>query len=367
MGLPGAGKTTVKRRLRRLRGRRDLEDIEPDKFKTRHPRYSEDMGDQTDDEVHRWSVRRSVDAFEDAVSSRQRPFVVLDSSGSNVEWMRHRIDFARHRGYRTELLWVDVPLDIAMMRNRDRAAQTGREMVPDEVIMKKAKVIGDSFERLRKDVDTAERRPNWCEDSDELQVAQRDMYFYPPPRTRPPGHRPGERGYGRAPDGARTPSPTRGSRRTVLVGPWKRGDEVMEEKNKRLEWMDRVYGGDREKYVYESVLCGRETVLEPNRYPYQLPPDLEHWIIWSRRTMHHDQLCEYIEGWLDAREPHNVMSWNYDDNRGRKTIDIWHVHIYFRGRNGEGPWIRRRARAPDSKASRPAQSASRHRLSPCSV
>eukprot|EP00929_Paragymnodinium_shiwhaense_P020898 TRINITY_DN13783_c0_g1_i1.p1 TRINITY_DN13783_c0_g1~~TRINITY_DN13783_c0_g1_i1.p1 ORF type:complete len:564 (+),score=84.40 TRINITY_DN13783_c0_g1_i1:179-1870(+) len=366
MGLPGAGKTTVKRKLRRLRDRRDVEDIEPDSIKRRHPRYSEDMDDRTDEEVHRWSVRRAVDAFDNAVSSRQRPFVVFDSSGSNVEWMRHRVDYARQNGYRVELLWVDVPMEIALLRNRDRAARTGREMVPDKVIMDKAKVLSESFEKLRREVDFAERRLNWDEKSDELQVAKKDLYFYPPPRARPPGARPGEKGYARAPDGARSPSPSRGSRRKVVIGPWKRGDEVMSEKNKRLEWMDRVYGGDRERFVYQEVLCGRETMLEPNRYPYQLPPDLEHWIIWSRKDMKHDDLCDYIERWLDAREPHNVMSWNYDDNRGRRTIDIWHVHIYFQGHNGEGPWIRRRA-GPDSKFSRPAQSASRRRLSPCSV
>jgi len=361
MGLPGAGKTTVKRRRLRPQDR----DIEPDQFKRRHPRYSEDMGDQTDDEVHRWSVRRSVDAFEDVVNSHRRPDVVLDSSGSNVQWLRRRISAARARGYTIELLWVDVPLEIALLRNRDRAARRGdRTMVPDRVIMDKAKVLESSFEELRREADTSERLQNWSERGDELERAKRDLYMYPPPRTRPPAIRPGQRDYGEPPPGARTPSPTRGARRTMVIGPWKRGDDVMREKNKRLEWMDRTYRGSRERFVLETVLGRRDVLVEPNRYPYQLPPDVEHWTIWSRRSMNHGELCEYIEGWLDAREPHNVMSWNYDDNRGRRTIDVWHVHVYFRGQDGAPPRIRQRAAEADK---RPALSSSRQRFSPCSV
>lgn len=364
MGLPGAGKTTVKReRLRRWDGR--VEDIEPDQFKRRHPRYSEDMGDRTDDEVHRWSVRRSVDAFEDVVKSPARPDVVLDSSGSNVQWLRRRIAVARGRGYHIKLLWVDVPTEIALLRNRDRASRRGgRTMVPDRVIMDKASVIASSFEELRREADAVERLQNWSSRSDELEKAEFDLYVYPPPRTRPPGLRPGQSGYGEPPHGARTPSPTPGSRRCLRIGPWKRGDDVMREKNARLEWMDRQYNGNRERFVLENVLGRRDVLLEPNRYPYQLPPDVEHWTIWNRRSMRHEELCEYLEGWLDAREPHNVRSWNYDDNRGRRTIDIWHVHIYFRGRNGKPPAIRQRSALDDK---RPAQSSSRHRSSPCSV
>eukprot|EP00928_Gymnodinium_smaydae_P057767 TRINITY_DN40990_c0_g1_i1.p1 TRINITY_DN40990_c0_g1~~TRINITY_DN40990_c0_g1_i1.p1 ORF type:complete len:498 (+),score=68.13 TRINITY_DN40990_c0_g1_i1:96-1589(+) len=363
MGLPGAGKTTVKRR----RLRKGDVDIEPDQFKRRHPRYSEDMGDATDDEVHRWSVRRSVDAFEDIVNSPGRPDVVLDSSGSNVQWLRRRLVAAKNNGYRTEILWVDVPLEIALLRNRDRAARRGdRTMVPDKVIMDKVQAVKDSFAELSGEADFAERVQNWSEDSGELRRAKDDLYFYPPPRTRPPALRAGDRGYGEMPSGARSPSPSRGSRRTMRIGPWKRGDEVMREKNRRLDWMDRTYNGNRERYVSEEVLQGREVLLEPNRYPYQLPPDVEHWTIWARRDMQHDELCEYVEGWLNAREPHNVLSWNYDDNHGRRTIDIWHVHVYFRGRNGQPPDVSRRTSKGDHKK-RPTQSSSCHRLSPCSV
>uniref|UniRef100_A0A7S2J4D5 Uncharacterized protein n=1 Tax=Alexandrium andersonii TaxID=327968 RepID=A0A7S2J4D5_9DINO len=131
----------------------------------------------------------------------------------------------------------------------------------------------------------------------------------------------------------------------------------MAEKNARLSWMDRTYRGDRETFVMEQVLCGREVLLEPNRYPYMLPPGIEHWTIWSTKTMDHSELCKYIERWMDAREPHGVTSWNYDDNRGRRTIDVWHLHIYFQGDPEKMPFFRRGRRGGP---------ASSHR-SPCSV
>lgn len=362
MGLPGAGKTTVKKR----RMHRGDVDIEPDRFKSRHYRFHQDMGEETDDEVHRWSVRRAADAFEDALMSPRKPNLVFDSSGSNASWLGRRIKSARRAGYSTELLWVDVPVEVALLRNRDRATLKGGRWCPEEVIVEKAKVLSDSFEELRKEVDSAERLQNWSgERSKEHSVALEDLYIYPAPRTRPPSLRPGDSQYGEAPPGARSPSPTRGSMRTIRIAPWRRNDEVMRQKSARLAYLDRKYRGNRERFVEERVLRRRDVYLEPNRFPYQLPPGIEHWTIWSRRTFRHKELCEYIESWLDARKPHNVVAWNYDDNRGRRTIAIWHVHIYFEGADGQMPNIGHDHDHHEREDS-PPKHHSVHR-SPCSV
>jgi len=340
-------------------------DIEPDRFKARHPRYSREMGEETDDEVHRWSVRRAADAFETALASPRRPSLVFDSSGSNARWLSQRIISARHAGYTTELLWVDVPVEIAILRNRDRASRG--QWCPERVILDKAEVLPASFEELRQEVDSAERLHNWCERGDERARADEDLYFYPAPRARPPSLRLGQTGYGEAPPGARSPSRSRGSLRTMRIGPWKRSDEVARMKSARLAWMDRVYRGNRECFVLERVLRRRDVFLERNRFPYMLPPDVEHWTIWSRRSFSHRDLCRHIEAWLDARKPHSVKSWNYDDNRGRRTIDVWHVHIYFQGQGGKPPIFHCGAGAAAcSKRGSPGAVPSSHR-SPCSV
>mmetsp|Transcript_66919 Transcript_66919/g.139727 ORF Transcript_66919/g.139727 Transcript_66919/m.139727 type:complete len:226 (+) Transcript_66919:1-678(+) len=222
-----------------------------------------------------------------------------------------------------------------------------------------------SFEEMQKEVDSSERLRNWSEDGDELQKAKEDLYIYPGPRSRPCTLRPGDRNYGEAPPGAKSPSPTPGSRRTIRIGPWKRNDEVAKKKNQRLSWMDSTYRGNREKYISEEVLGRREVYLEPNKFPYHMPPDLEHWTIWCRHDMEHKELCDYIEGWLDARKPHNVIAWNYDDNRGRRTIDLWHVHIYFKGADGKPPEINCSLSARKSSTPGPRRTLSNR--SPCSV
>ncbi|CAJ1412336.1 unnamed protein product [Effrenium voratum] len=154
---------------------------------------------------------------------------------------------------------------------------------------------------------------NWSEGSGELEEAKEDLYFYPAPRTRPPALRPGMKHYGEAPDGARPPSPSATSRRKLRIGPWKRNDEVTRKKNARLMWMDRTYKGDREHYVDKHVLGSRDVLLERNRFPYQLPPGAEHWTIWSRKAMDHEELCSYVEepGWTRGsrtRWSHGTMT-----------------------------------------------------------
>lgn len=355
MGLPGAGKSTVKKE----RFRRDDLNVEADKLKQFHPRYSRDMGAETDEEVHRWSVRRSVDEFDDAVAARRRN-LVFDSSGSNARWLGRRVQAARDAGYTTELLWVDVPEEIALFRNRNRAT---RQWCPEKVIQDKSPVMQDSFEELRTQVDSFERLKNWNPNGAELREAQLDLHLYPAPRLLAPSLRPGDSRYGDAPTGARSPSPTIGSRRTLRIGPWKRNDEVMRRKTRRLEWMDATYVGNRDKFVLDEVLKGREVLLEPNAYPYMMPPGCEHWTIWALKAMEDDELYRYVERWIDERQPHNVASWNYDDNRGKRTIDLWHVHIYFQGHGGRDP-LPKVGPAPAQQKKQQTPSCQR---SPCSV
>eukprot|EP00913_Durusdinium_trenchii_P006555 g6158.t1 len=149
MGLPGAGKSTVKRQ----RLRPDDLDIEPDQMK--RSLKGERRG-------------RSVDAFEDAVRRRRRS-ILFDSSGSNASWLQRRIELAQRKGYVTELLWVDVPVEIALYRNRGRGFQNNRrgQFCPEHIILNKAK-------ELSRYVCVAERMKNWCEGSYELEEAKEE-------------------------------------------------------------------------------------------------------------------------------------------------------------------------------------------------
>jgi hypothetical protein len=71
-----------------------------------------------------------------------------------------------------------------------------------------------------------------------------------------------------------------------------------------------------------------DTVLEPNMFPYSTPPDVEHWTLWSRSDMSHDEVQDWVTRWLMEHKPH-VRRWNYDDNAGDRSIYWFHVHVYL--------------------------------------
>lgn len=295
------------------------------------------MGEETDDEVHRWSVRRAADALDDALDAGSHG-LVFDSSGSNASWLGRRIAAARRAGFCTELLWVDVPLEVALLRNRDRATR-GEQFCPEHVVQDKSDKMAASYEELSRRVESAERLQNWSKESGELAVAERDLHLYPAPQSRPPALRPGDHGYGEPSRGARSPSRTCGSRRTLRVGPWKRTDAMVRRKGRRLAWMSRAYRGQRERFVLDKVLGQRDVLLERNRFQYLLPPGIEHWTLWARHAMQHAELCEYVERWLEQQKESRVHRWNYEDTQGKRSIDVWHVHVYFQGEGGRPPTL----------------------------
>ncbi|CAE7836290.1 unnamed protein product, partial [Symbiodinium microadriaticum] len=73
-----------------------------------------------------------------------------------------------------------------------------------------------------------------------------------------------------APDGARPPSPSAGSRRKLRIGPWKRDDTVTRRKNARLAYLDRRYKGDRASEASSYGKGVRAVVLQYPDHPMKL-------------------------------------------------------------------------------------------------
>ena len=67
-------------------------------------------------------------------------------------------------------------------------------------------------------------------------------------------------------------------------------------------------------------------------FPYDTPAGIEHWTLWHVKDLNHEQVKQYVENWIDANALH-VERWNYDDNPER-SIDIFHVHVYFQVAEG---------------------------------
>eukprot|EP00913_Durusdinium_trenchii_P025803 g24217.t1 len=117
--------------------------VEPDQLKRFHRHFSSSM---------------SEDASWLSTHGTLRPNVLFDSSGSNSQWLARRLETARHAGYQTELLWVDVPVEIALWRNRNRAKSKG-QWCPECIIMEKSEDAGSHRAPKRSNL---WRGPTWC-------------------------------------------------------------------------------------------------------------------------------------------------------------------------------------------------------------
>ncbi|KAL3674480.1 hypothetical protein V7S43_000428 [Phytophthora oleae] len=121
------------------------------------------------------------------------------------------------------------------------------------------------------------------------------------------------------------------SRRTLYIEYWSRTDECKERKWDHLDEIAEKYG-TAEEHIFSTTLKGRTAFLEPNMFPYDTPAGIEHWTLWHLKDLNHEQVKQYVENWIDANAPH-VEGWNYDDNPER-SIDIFHVHVYFQVAEG---------------------------------
>lgn len=121
------------------------------------------------------------------------------------------------------------------------------------------------------------------------------------------------------------------SRRTLYIEYWSRTNECKERKWDHLDEIAETYGS-AEEHIFATTLKGRSAFLEPNMFPYDTPAGIEHWTLWHIKDLNHEQVKQYVESWIDANASH-VERWNYDDNPER-SIDIFHVHVYFQVAEG---------------------------------
>jgi len=355
MGLPGCGKSTVKRdrfgdKLELLGSDFEVQcsgktgddrilDVDPDRLKPFHSMYSaREMTDREDSAVHSWSVRTTARLVDKICQAGTRDFVV-DSSGANPRWMLDRILEARGK-YKVHLIFVDCPLEIALVRNRDRGAACDG-WVPEDVVIDKAGKVHATLQKLIGEVDVVERVWAFDNDTQKLEQARLDLYLYPAPRKFPPP-RPEDDDYNKVPSGACPPSTQLNSRRVLRLANWKRNDHTAECFRRRLQWIDRVQES-RESFIIQDVFNGDTAphliVFERNKFPYHMPDRVEHWTLWAYQQLTHRTICDYVENHIRIKRP-DVVTWNYDDNEGRKTIQIDHVHVYMSTRHDEISMLR---------------------------
>ena len=157
-------------------------DIDSDEMKKRHPDYDPNHPER----VHAWSRQEQKAEFARVIPTGE-PFI-YDGTGWNPDPVIKRIKAAREAGYRIFLVYVYVPVEVSLFRNRNR-----RRFVPEAAIVDKAGLVEQAFGVLRRWVDKFKVIQNY--DSAQLAEAKRDMEMYPPSQPqRPP--RPGDPDYG---------------------------------------------------------------------------------------------------------------------------------------------------------------------------
>ena len=112
---------------------------------------------------------------------------------------------------------------------------------------------------------------------------------------------------------------------------WERSPGCKEAKLDHMDRIDHFCGEDREYLILQTTLWNRYITLELNMFPYETPFGIEHWTLWCRDELSHNEVCRYVENWLRKNMP-NVRRWNYDSNSGDRSIDLFHVHVYIETR-----------------------------------
>ena len=118
---------------------------------------------------------------------------------------------------------------------------------------------------------------------------------------------------------------------------WMRSEECTERKRRHVAAIDASGGywgmeDHIERTVFRRVDArGGETsvdvALEPNMFPYECPPGVTHWTLWSREEMSPAQICAWTKTWLRENAP-GVTKWNFDMN-DNNSVDVPHYHVFL--------------------------------------
>ena len=149
MGVPGSGKSTVIEE--RYKHDPQYRIIDTDLIKEvclvgydpLHPEL-----------VHKASQEVAMQKYEEALLST-RPHVVFETTGTNTSRVIMLMKRAREQGFKVKLLYVSVPLDVAIQRALGRERQVKIEIIED-----KAREILAAFDRLATEADEVEVKDN---------------------------------------------------------------------------------------------------------------------------------------------------------------------------------------------------------------
>ena len=135
---------------------------------------------------------------------------------------------------------------------------------------------------------------------------------------------------------------------------WMRSEECTERKRAHVAAIDEKGGywgmeDHIEKTVFRAIdeFTGKEistdVALEANMFPYECPPGVTHWTLWSRFEMSPRQICAWTKTWLRENKP-GVTKWNFDMN-DNNSVDVPHYHVFLYEPPASGAAERKQTRA----------------------
>ena len=144
MGIPAAGKSTLTRKRYGADARYLI--IDPDEIAEKLPGHSPKDPQIT----HGEASRLAEEQWQGALKARDRN-VIFDGTGTKAEKLVRRMKEAKAAGYRTKLLYVTIPLELALRRNQERP-----RTVPEHIVLEKAAQINETYETVKPFADSIE-------------------------------------------------------------------------------------------------------------------------------------------------------------------------------------------------------------------
>ena len=119
---------------------------------------------------------------------------------------------------------------------------------------------------------------------------------------------------------------------TLRLEYWMRSEEMTAKKREHVAKLDELGGYYGVEDHIEKTVFGNDpgvnVVLEENMFPYDCPPGVSHWTLWSREDMKGEEIQEWVSEYL-RKHRKDVVEWNYDMN-DNCSVDVPHYHVFLR-------------------------------------
>lgn len=143
LGLPGSGKSTILNKF--LISNPDYVLVSADEIRLKHPDYNP----KDPEAIHEQCVNmaeQSMYAYAGELGG-ERHNILMDGGGINNSYTSRIIDRLKRSGYMIKVIFVDTPVDICILRNKDRV-KNGERFVPPASIIDKSYRLRKSVEKL---------------------------------------------------------------------------------------------------------------------------------------------------------------------------------------------------------------------------